>query len=93
MNKFLVVIWGNSDVTMSFVPLTTKLENQIIRDHNIAYDHAQGAELSIPAMMVEECNEHIDNFDKLKNGDIIEVTDDLRQLLLDLIPEKVCGGL
>lgn len=92
MKKFIVVIWGSETVTMSFVPLTEELEKGISRDSSIAYDHAQGAELSLPEDMVEDCCKYIDGFRSLKNGHIIELEDDLKELLLSLIPEKVCGG-
>lgn len=92
MKKFIVVIWGSESVTMSFVPLTPELEKAITEDASVAYDHAQGAELSFPEDMVEDCCKYIENFQNLKNGHIIVLEDDLEQLLLSLIPEKVCGG-
>lgn len=90
MNKYLVVIWGSETVFMSLVPLSRRLRKAITNDYSIAYDEAMGAEITFPEHVVQECCEHIDNFDSLKNGHIVIIEDDLKELLTSLIPYSSC---
>lgn len=80
-NTYLVVVLDGSETIMSFVPFNDDLAKQINHDVNVAYDMALDAAIQIPDYLVGVAMTHVENFGKLENGSIVELSQELEDSL------------